>query len=195
MCNDQSQGRRKSKRNNGEIDIAHIKSVAEQVINGKIRLPDLNLDTNSEYDCCWALVDSGAGANCATRKQFPNATSCDAPLITLTTADGKKMENRGAMNILTKSTEGIVTGRIFYDAPVEMPILSVAGIAREGTMESKTAFRLQDGYIENNNQQRKHFVKRKGVYFMKLYTERRVDKNPSAQLDVARPGNPESLIP
>ena len=165
--------------------------MAEQVINGKIRLPDLNLDTNSEYDCCWALVDSGAGVNCATRKQFPNATSCDAPLITLTTADGKKMENQGAMKILTKSKEGIVTERIFYDAPVEMPILSVAGIAREGAMGSKTAFRLQDGYIENNkNQQRQHFVKRKGVYFMKLYTERRVDNDQSAELDVARPGNP-----
>ena len=36
---DKSQGRRKSKRNNGDIDIAHIKSMAEQVINGKIRLP------------------------------------------------------------------------------------------------------------------------------------------------------------
>ena len=42
------------------------------------------------------------------------------------------MENQGAMKIPTKSKEGIVTERIFYDAPVERPILSVAGIAREG---------------------------------------------------------------
>ena len=49
---DRSQGRRKSKRNNREMDIAHIKIVAEQVINGKIRLPDLNPDTNSGYDGC-----------------------------------------------------------------------------------------------------------------------------------------------
>ena len=149
------------------------------------------MDTNSEYDCCWALVESGAGVNCATRKQFPNATSCDAPLITVTTADGKKMDKQEAMKILTKSKEGIVTERIFCDAPVEMPILSVAGIAREGTMGSKTTFRLQDGYIKNNkSQQRQHFVKRKGVYFMKLYTERRVAKDPSAELDVARSENP-----
>ena len=84
-----------------------------------------------------------------------------------------------------------MTERIFYDAPVETPILSVDGIAREGTMGSKTTLRLQNGYIENNkSQQRQHFVKRKGVYFMKLYTERRVDNDPSAELDVARPENP-----
>ena len=101
------------------------------------------------------------------------------------------MENQEAIKILTKSKEGIVTERILYDAPVEMPILSAAGIAREGTMGSKTTFRLQDGYIENNkSQQRQHFVKPKGVYFMKLYTERRVDNDPSAELDFARPGNP-----
>ena len=72
-----------------------IKSVADQVINGKIRLPHSNLDTNSEYDCCWALVDYGAGVNCATRKQFPNATPCGAPSITLTSADGKNLEDDG----------------------------------------------------------------------------------------------------
>jgi len=99
LQNAKSQSQRKRKP--GKIDMAHIKSVAQQVIDGKIRLPDLDLDTNSEYDCCWALVDSGAGVNCATRTQFPNAIPCDAPFITLTTADGKKMENQGAMKIIT----------------------------------------------------------------------------------------------
>ena len=184
-----SQGRRKRKR--GEINMAHIKSVAQQVISGKIRLPDLNLDSNSEYECCWVLVDSGAGVNCGTKKQFPSAVPCEAPAITLTTADGKKMNNQGAMKVTTKSREGIVTERIFYDAPVEMPILSVAGIAQEGNLGSTTTFRLKDGYIENNeNRQRQHFVKRKGVYFMKLYTKRRVDNDPSAGLGFARPVKP-----
>ena len=36
LKSDKSQGRRKSTRNNGEIDIAHIKSEAEQVFSGKI---------------------------------------------------------------------------------------------------------------------------------------------------------------
>ena len=102
------------------------------------------------------------------------------------------MTNQEAMKILTRSTEGIVTERIFYDAPVETPILSVGGIAREGAMGSKTTLRLQDGYIEENNksQQRQHFVKRKGVYLVKLYTERRADNDPNAEINFARPGNP-----
>ena len=63
-----SQSKRKSKRNHRGLDLAHMKSVAQQVINGDVKLPDLNMeDTNSEYDCCWALVDSGAGVICATR--------------------------------------------------------------------------------------------------------------------------------
>ena len=39
---DKSQSRRKSKRNNGEVDMAQIKSVAQQVISGEIRVPDLS---------------------------------------------------------------------------------------------------------------------------------------------------------
>ena len=58
-------------------------------------------------------------------------------------------------------------------------------------MGSKTTFRLRDGYIENNeNQQGQHFVNRKGVPFMKLFTERRVDNDPSADKDAAWPGDP-----
>ena len=136
-------------------------------------------------------MDFGAGVNCATRKQFPNATPRDAPSITLTTADKKNMENQEAMKMITGSKEGSATEQIFYDAPVETPILSVADIARKRDMVSKTTFLLQDGCIENiKSQQRQHFVKRKGVYFMKLYTERKVDNDPNAEMDFARPGNP-----
>ena len=81
----------------------------------------------------------------ALKKQFPSAVPCEAPAITLTTADGKKMNNQGAMKVTTKSREGIVTEWIFYDASVEMPILSVAGIAQEGHLGSTTTFRLKDG--------------------------------------------------
>ena len=48
------------------------------------------------------------------------------------------MERQGDMKVFTRSKEGIATERIFYDAPMEMQILSVAGIAREGIMGSKT---------------------------------------------------------
>ena len=47
---DKSQSCPKSKRKSGEIDMAHIQSVAQHVKNGDIRLPDLSLETNCEYD-------------------------------------------------------------------------------------------------------------------------------------------------
>ena len=88
-----------------------------------------------------------------------------------------------------------MTEKILRDAPVEVPILSVAGLAREGFMGSKTKLRLQDGFIENStSQQRQHFVKRKGVYFTKLHTERRVDNHPNAKIDFAYTRDPQSLI-
>ena len=155
---------------------AHIKSVVRQVLNGEISLPNLDLENDADYECVWALVDSGAGVNCGTKKQFPGAVPTDAPEISLTTADGKLMRNQGAMKITTRSTEGVVRERTFYNAPVEMPILSVACLALEGDEGSSTTFRRIDGFIEDNHtQQRQHFVKRKGVYFMKLFTKRADD--------------------
>ena len=155
---------------------AHIKSVVRQVLNGEISVPDLYLENDADYECVWALVDSGAGVNCGTKKQFPGAVPTDAPEISLTTADGKLMRNQGAMKITTRSTEGVVRERTFYNAPVEMPILSVACLALEGDEGSSTTFRRIDGFIEDSHtQQRQHFVKRKGVYFMKLFMKRADD--------------------
>ena len=54
-----------------------------------------------------------------------------------------------------------------------MPILAVAELTKEGVLGSTTGFRQRDGFIEDNaTRARQHFVKRKGVYFMKLYTKR-----------------------
>ena len=84
-----------------------------------------------------------------------------------------------------------MTEKFFYDAPVEMPILSVAGTAQEGIMGPMTASRLKDGYKENSqNRQRQHFVKRKGVYGMKLYTKRKADNDPNAKMGFPRPVKP-----
>ena len=82
------------------------------------------------------------------------------------------------MRIETKSKEGIATTRTFYKAPVEMPILAVAELTKEGNRGSTTGFRRNNGFIEDNEtHQRQHFVKRRGVYFMKLYTKKTKSKN------------------
>ncbi len=84
-----------------------------------------------------------------------------------------------------------MTERIFYDAPVEMPILSVAGIAREGIEGSSTKFREFNGYIKNKlTKERQQFVKRRGVCFIKLFTKRGGDNGPSVNAGFARPAQP-----
>ena len=134
----------------------------------KISLLNLDLDNNDEYDCAWALVNTGAGVNCGDKKQFEDVEPVDAPIITLTTADGKIMPNKGAFKVTTTSQEGVIIERVFYDAPVEMPILSVAQISKEGLQGSDATFRRNDGFIEDNETHvRQKSVNRKGVYCMK----------------------------
>ena len=158
------------------MTMAKISAIAKQVSSGAIRLPDLNLDNNDEYECCWALVDSGAGVNVAKDDQFVDGVDVEAPPVILSTADGALLPNSGAMKVTTRSKEGITVERTFYKAPVAMPILAVAELTKEGVMGSTTGFRQRDGFIENNaDHKRQHFVKRKGVYFMKLYTRKRSD--------------------
>ena len=188
LASDKNQSQRQKQQRIGKgIDMAKIYAVAQQVLNGELELPNLDLDNDEEYSCCWALVDTGAGVNCASEDHFPDGICVPAPEVRLTTADGKRMPNKGAMKVTTKSKEGIVTDRIFYKAPVEMPILSVAELSQEGSEGSSTLFRKLDGFIEDNvTQQRQHFVKRKGVYFMKLYTKR----SKGNSTGFGRPGTP-----
>jgi hypothetical protein len=175
----------KSKKSKG-MNLARIAPIAEKVTNGDIKLPDIDLDNNDEAYCCWALVDSGAEVNAARKGQFADATPVNAPPVLLTTANGAKLPNSGAVRVVTKSKEGIETSRIFYEAPVEMPILAVAELTKEGPVGSTTGFRQRDGYVEDDlRRTRQHFIKRKGVYFMKLYTKR-----DGPNMGFVRPENP-----
>ena len=51
------------------LDKRTIASIAKQVRDGKLDLPDLTLDSDAQYDAVWALVDSGAARSCARRKE------------------------------------------------------------------------------------------------------------------------------
>ena len=93
-----------------------------------------------------------------------------APQISLTVANGQTMEKAGAGEVISHSRQGNETKRIFYEAPVEMPILAVAELAKEEEFGSEVRFGVKDGVIiDNLTGQRVHFVKRKGVYFMNIY--------------------------
>ena len=78
------------------------------------------------------LSNSGAGANVARKSHFPISKHVSAPRICITTADGAQMPNRGAREVVTMNKAGVHTTRRFYDADVEMPILSVATLSQEG---------------------------------------------------------------
>ena len=158
------------------LNMTHIKSLAQQIKNGDLNLPDVELESNDEYKCLWALVDSGAGVNCSSRDQFPNAERIQAPEVQLTTAGGDLLPNRGAMKITTVSKEGVSRERVFYDAPVDMPIISIAEVSQEGPRGSNAQLRKHDGFIQDNaTHEKQHFVKRKGVYFMKIFIKRGVN--------------------
>ena len=138
----------KNKKSKG-MTMARIASIAQRIAAGDLKLPGLDLGHNDENDCCWALVDSGAAVNVARKGQFAKACPAEAPPIILTTANGAKLPNSGAVRVVKKSKEGSETSRIFYEAPVEMPILAVAELTKEGPVGSTTGFRQRDGYVEN----------------------------------------------
>ena len=81
--------------------------------------------------------------------------------------------------------DGTKTARVFYEADVEMPILAVTELTQEGDQGSEVRFRRKDGFIEDNlTGRREHFVKWKGVYFVKVFVPKAVD----ASSDLIRPG-------
>ena len=80
------------------------------------------------------------------------------------------MPNAGAGSVTSLNRTGESATRTFYEAPVEMPILAVTELAKEGGLGSVVLFRAKDGVIVDSLTGKKnHFVKRKGVYFMRLY--------------------------
>ena len=155
------------------MSMSYLNSVARKVKSGEITLPNLDLETDDDFDYVWAMVDSGAGANVARRDHFPNFTPVKAPQISLTIANGDVMANQGAGEVVSYSRDGSKSRRVFYEAPVEMPILAVAELSKEGEMGSEVRFRMRDGFIVDNlTGRRVQFAKRKGVYFMKLYFQK-----------------------
>ena len=131
----------KLKKSGSPMNIAHLNAIARMVKNGEIQLPDLDLEDDDEYDYVWAMVDSGAGANVARRNHFPHSRPAAAPKISLTIANGDALPNRGARAVTCYDRHGNKCERLFYDAPVEMPIVAVTELAKEGEAGSEVRFR------------------------------------------------------
>ena len=169
------------------LDKRTIASIAKQVRDGKLDLPDLTLDSNDQYDAVWALVDSGAARSCARRKQhFPNTiTHLKPSAVRMATASGEELKSRGCFKLEARSAEGHRIVQTFEDADVDMPIMSVVELSENGELGSDVVFRKSDGAIlDVKHETSSRFVKRRGVYFMKLY----VPRNRADPAGFARPG-------
>ena len=189
-----SQRQRKAQNSPQTLTKHKIAALAEQVRSGEISLPSLDLDNDAEYEAIWALVDSGAGRPCANRqKHFPNNTSPLIPSrVRLSTATAEEVRSRGVFKVKCMTVEGNAIEQEFEDIDVDMPILAVTSLASNGDNGSQVIFRKHDGeIIDISNNRSSNFVKRRGVYFIKLFIKR--DKPSKSILkkkkpDFTRPG-------
>ena len=146
-----------------------VSKIAQQIKDGIIQLPDLNLESNEDFAAVWALVDSGAGKSCANKaKHFPFVETANRPSnARMATANGHELKSRGTFSVQALTAEGQMIKPDFEDTDVEMPIVAVNDISKE---DLEVSFRADGSELMSSETgRRSKFVKRRGVYFMKMY--------------------------
>ena len=133
------------------LSTKQVKHIAAAVNRGDVALPDLELNADDDYEAVWALVDTGAGANVASRKDhFPGAVMDEhdpsIPLIKLSTASAEILDGGAYCTVHALTTEGHSTATTFVDANVDMPILSVVKLCEDG---SRVLFNKKGGVVWN----------------------------------------------
>ena len=101
------------------------------------------------------------------------------------------MTTDGTFSVLGTTAEGHRTKTTFHNAKVDMPILSVAQMCAKDEIDVK--FNKKGGNIINvATGKTTRFVKRLGVYFLKLRVEKPVadQKGKSRDMGFVRPGTP-----
>ena len=98
---------------------------------------------------------------------------------------GEILPNDGAHMVHTMHRDGTRIARNFYRAKVDMPILAVTELAQEGTQGSEVRFHRNHGVvIDKESKKKQHFLRRRGVCFIKLY----VPKSNNGTSGFTRPG-------
>ena len=170
------------------LDRKRISHLARLVRSGDLGLPDLDLQSDDQYEAVWALVDSGAARSCARRRAhfLHTETHLRPSHVKMATASGEELASRGCFSLDAFSAEGNQITQTFEDADVDMPIMSVGELAANGEMGSNVLFGERDGHmIDIKTNATSKFYRRRGVYFMKLY----VRKDRRDEPDFARPGH------
>ena len=104
-------------------------------------------------------------------KHFPGTQYAmkTGPTVKLKTASGQLMNSKGRFVIQGLTDEGHEACVPFVDADVDMPVISVAQLSKEGKLGSEVTFRKKDGLIRDIDSGRTtKFIKRQGVDFIRL---------------------------
>ena len=153
-----------------------IASIVAAVETGALLLPDIGDEVTSDGDlvAVWALMDSGSSIHTACKdKHFPGS------VVTQGKHFGKKYKaandgdivNEGEMLIRAKTEEGRRAQVCFQNAKVGMPIMSIAKLGQE----HDTRFGQHGGELTHRSSRKvTKFIKRAGVYFLKLMVHKDV---------------------
>ena len=84
--------------------------------------------------------------------------------------------------------DGSCRSRVFYEADVEMPILAVTELSREGELGTEVNLRHNGGEIYDiSTGRRSEVVKRMGVYFTRIYFPKSSHSEPLNEQPFVRP--------
>ena len=149
--------------------------IAKDITSGRLKLPELNVHHNEEYEAIWALVDSGSSVHVVDAdKIFPGA-KVNAPEKGSTgfkTANGGRVVDKGTVDIEVVTEEGAEKVTRWVNAEVAMPILSTKLLAKNN---GEVRCREEGGEIVNLvTGDTTSFISANGVYFLKLYVHKSI---------------------
>ena len=145
-----------------------IAAIARDINSGKLKLPDITLDSDEENEALWALLDSGSALHVANAsKFFPGAKivkpAPGAPGFKA--ANDSVIEDKGTFETPIRTDEGLDFHVKWKNADVAMPILSTHEIAKGNR---SLEYFEHDGNIHHlESVDVTKFVEGGGVYCMK----------------------------
>ena len=146
---------------------------------GELKLPDVELSNDAEYEAVWALLDSGSSVHVVNAsKVFPGAkiNKPDRAAKGFTVANGKHVPDLGTLTTPVQLPDGSKRQVMWKNAEVELPILSTHEIARNN--KSLTYFE-DHGFIDDlKTGHRVEFIQAGGVYFVMLLVPKNITNGP-----------------
>ena len=140
--------------------------IANGITSGKIQLPELDLDTDEDYEAVWALVDSGSSVHVVDAEKFFPGAKIVPPKPGSTgfkTANSGTVPDLGSLDIPFVTGEGQHKVAHWINAKVAMPILSSNMLAANN---GEVRCRQEGGEVTNlKTGDQTAFISRAGVYF------------------------------